>query len=93
VVVGVRVWDLQLPGSFSLKEKRSVVQSLKKRLHNEFNISAAETAHHDVHQRTELAVCVVSTDRKQANAVLQSADGMVAQEHRVRIMDSYSVFY
>jgi uncharacterized protein len=93
VVVGVRVWDLQLPGCHSLKDKRSVLQSLKKRLHNEFNVSVAETAHQDLHQRAELAACVVATDRKHANAVLQSADGLVEAEYRARITDSYSTFY
>jgi uncharacterized protein len=93
MVVGLRVWDLLLPGCFSLKEKRSVVQSLKKRLHNEFNVSVAETAHQDMHQRAELAACVVATDRKQANSVLQSSDALVEAEHRARIMDSYSTFY
>lgn len=93
MVVGLRVWELQLQACHSLKEKRAVLQSLKKRLHNEFNVSVAETAHQDVHQRAELAACVVATDRKHANAVLQSADGLVESEHRARISDSYSTFY
>jgi uncharacterized protein len=92
VVVGLRVWELQLPGCHSLKEKRAVLQSVKKRLHNEFNLSVAETAHQDVHQRAEIAACVVATDRKHASAVLQSADGLVESEHRARIMDSYTTF-
>jgi translation initiation factor IF-2 len=50
VVVGVASGS-STPGCFSLKEKRSVVKSLKDRLHNEFNVSVAETAHQDVHQR------------------------------------------
>ena len=46
MVIGVRSWELHLPGAHSLKEKRSVVKSLKQRLHNEFNLSVAETAKH-----------------------------------------------
>ena len=70
MVIGVSVWQLQIPGCASLKEKRSVIKGLKQRLHNEFNISVAETAHHDVLQRSELAACVVATDQPQANRVL-----------------------
>jgi len=41
VVVGVVVWELHIPGCASLKDKRSVVNGLKDRLHARFNVSAA----------------------------------------------------
>ncbi|MBB4637889.1 DUF503 domain-containing protein [Longimicrobium terrae] len=91
MVVGVVVWELHIPGCASLKDKRAVVKSLKDRLHARFNVSAAETAHQDLLQRAELSVAVVATDRRQAQSVLSSADGMV--EGRARIIDSYTTFY
>lgn len=93
MVVGLVVWEMQLPGCHSLKEKRSVLKSLKDRLHNQFNVSAAETAHQDVHQRAEIAACVVSGDRAHANSVLSSLDRFVEMESRVRIVDSYTTYY
>jgi uncharacterized protein YlxP (DUF503 family) len=93
VVVGVAVWELMLPGCASLKDKRQVVKGLKDRLHQRFNLSAAETALLDVHDRAELAVAVVSNDRKHAQQVLQSADRLVEEEGRARIVDSYTTFY
>jgi uncharacterized protein len=93
MVVGLVVWDLHVPGCASLKEKRQVVKSLRDRLHARFNVSAAETAHQDLLQRAEIAVCVVSGDRRQAQSVLSSADRMVEQEGRARIIDSYTTFY
>jgi uncharacterized protein YlxP (DUF503 family) len=93
VVVGVAVWELMLPGCASLKDKRQVVKSLKDRLHQRFNVSAAETALLDVHDRAEIAVSVVSNDRKHAQQVLQSADRLVEEEGRARIADSYTTFY
>ena len=93
MVVGVAVWELQLHGCSSLKEKRSVVKSLKQRLHNEFNVSVAETAHHDSLQRGELAACVVAVDQPHANSVLSAADRLVGSEYRVRIVDSYTTYY
>src|SRR5205814_3566229 len=73
VIVGVMTWELHLAGCQSLKDKRHILKSLKDRLHNRFNVSAAETAHHDVWQRAELTVCVVSTDRGHAESVLREA--------------------
>ena len=93
MVIGVSVWQLQIPGCASLKEKRSVIKGLKQRLHNEFNISVAETAHHDVLQRSELAACVVAVDQPQANRVLGEADKLVEREARARIVDSYTTYY
>src|SRR3989454_12014558 len=63
VVVGLITWELHLAACQSLKEKRHVLKSLKDRLHNRFNVSA-ETDHHDLWQRAELSVSVVSTDRE-----------------------------
>ena len=93
MVVGLVVWELMLPGCASLKDKRQVIKSLKDRLHQRFNVSAAETALQDGHARAEIAVCVVSNDRKHAQQVLQSADRMVEEEGRARIVDSYTTFY
>ena len=87
------VWDLQIPGCASLKEKRSVVKGLKDRLHARFNVSAAETGRQELHQRAELAVCVVSTDRRHAQEVLSACDQLVEAEGRARIVDSYTTFY
>src|SRR6266566_2909213 len=70
-------WELHLVACHSLKDKRHVLKSLKDRLHNRFNVSAAETAHHDLWQRAELTVCVVSNDRGHAERVLQEADRLV----------------
>ena len=93
MVVGVAVWELYIAGCQSLKDKRQVVKSLTDRLHARFNVSAAETAHQDLHQRAELAVCVVSNQRRHAQEVLSSCDRLVEMDGRARIVDSYTTFY
>lgn len=86
--MGVMVWELHLPACQSLKDKRAVIRSLKDRLHNRFNVSAAETAHHDLWQRAELTAAVVSTDRRHAESVLREADRLVAAAEGARIVDT-----
>ena len=93
MVVGVIAWELEIFGAQSLKEKRSVVKSLKDRLHDRFNVSVAETGQQDVWQRAELTACVVAGERRHADSVLQSLDRFVADEPRARIIDSYRTFY
>jgi uncharacterized protein len=93
MVIGLTVWELHLPGCGSLKEKRSVVKSLKDRLHRQFNLSVAETDLQDVLQRAEIAACVVATERRHADSVLTSADHLVESESEARIIRSEKVFY
>lgn len=92
MVIGVISWELEIFGCQSLKEKRSVVKSLKDRLHDRFNVSAAETAHQDVWQRAELTACVVAGQKKIAEQVLESADRLVAAEARARIIQTFRQF-
>ncbi len=92
MVIGVVTWELHLNGCSSLKDKRRVIKSLKDRLHNRFNVSVAETGHHERWQSAELACCVVAVDKRQAESVLSSADRLVDSEGLARILDSSTSF-
>src|SRR5207245_1162689 len=69
------------------------LKGLKDRSHNRFNVSAAATAHHDLWQRAELTVCVVSTDRGHAERVLREADRLVEGADGARIVDTATSFF
>ena len=88
MIVGLITWELHLAACHSLKEKRHIVKSLKDRLHQRFNVSAAETDHHDLWQRAELSAVVVSNDRRHAEQVLREADRLVEGADGARIVDS-----
>jgi uncharacterized protein YlxP (DUF503 family) len=49
--VGILSFELFLPESHSLKEKRMAVRSVKQHLVNKVGCSIAEVDHHDVWQR------------------------------------------
>ena len=91
--MGVITWELHLEGSRSLKDKRRVLKSLKDRLHNRFNLSAAETAHQDLWQRAELSACVVSNERGHVDSVLREADRLVAGAAGARILDTSTSYF
>jgi uncharacterized protein YlxP (DUF503 family) len=92
MVIGVRSFELHLAGAHSLKAKRSVIKSLKDRLHNEFNVSVAETGRHDAWQAAELTVCLVATDRRHAASVLEAVDRFVAASPLCRVVDTITSF-
>lgn len=60
MIIGISVFELHLPSSRSLKDKRRVVKSLIDRVHQRYRVSIAETDFHDLHQRAEIAVAVVA---------------------------------
>ena len=72
--IGVLTLELRLEQSHSLKEKRHVVESLKARLRNKFNVSVAEIDHQDLWQRFAIAAVTVSSDHVHAEKVLRSVE-------------------
>ena len=70
MIVGIGLIELYLPGSHSLKDKRSVVKSLTARLHHEFNMSCSEVDHQDVWQSAAIGVAVVSNDAAHVQEVM-----------------------
>ncbi len=77
MVVASQTWELSLPGCSSLKEKRSVIRSLRDRLRANFNVSVSETGLQDVHARAELSIALVASDGRQAESVLDKTDHFV----------------
>jgi uncharacterized protein YlxP (DUF503 family) len=93
--VGVSVIQLYLPGSHSLKAKRSVVKSLTARIHREFNVSCSEVEHHDVWQSAALGVAMVSNDPAHIQQVMAHILSWIERNRPdVEIMDqSVEIFH
>jgi uncharacterized protein len=72
--VGVLTLELRLENSFSLKDKRQVVRSLKDRLRRKFNVAVAEIDYQELWQRAALAAVTVSSDHSYAEKLLQSVE-------------------
>ena len=71
MVIAYALFDLHLPGCRGLKEKRMIVKSLKSRIRNEFEVSAAEVSDQDLHQRARLGVAAVGPDQQRLDALMQ----------------------
>lgn len=92
MVIAYAVYDLNLPGCRGLKDKRMVLRSLKSRIRNKFEVSVAETAHQDRHQRAELSVAVVGPDQPPLDALLQEILGFVESNFDGPILDYRNEF-
>lgn len=80
MIIGVLRVELSLPGSNSLKDKRRLLKSLLDRLHQSFNVSAAEIDHQDDWRHAGVAVSTVSSEAAHANSVLSKVLTVVERE-------------
>ena len=92
MVIAYALFDLHLPGCRSLKEKRSIVKSLKTRIRNEFEVSAAEVDHQDLLQRASIGVSAVGQDQAPLDAVLQHILRFVEQNLDGEILEYRNEF-
>ncbi len=70
MTVGVARLAFRLYEIHSLKEKRSIVKSLIEKSRNRFNVSVAEVADQDVHQRAAIGIAVIGNDSRVLNSLL-----------------------
>jgi hypothetical protein len=93
MVIGVCTIELYLPENHSLKGKRQIVNSLKGKLKNRFNISIAEIDHHDVWQRATLGVAMINKDRRYVESELSKILNFIeASQYASYIMDYTAEF-
>jgi uncharacterized protein YlxP (DUF503 family) len=72
--VGIYSFELFLPESRSLKDKRMVVRSVKAQLQNRVGCSIAEVDHHDTWQRARLTLACVTRQASEAERLLDEAE-------------------
>jgi len=79
--------DLRLTNhARSLKEKRSVIRSLKEKLQRKFGVSVAEVGSHDLWQRCTLGVAYVSEKKRQAQAVLDTVIHFIENSNDLEVV-------
>jgi len=88
VLVALERFDLRIPGCGSLKEKRHVVKTLTNAIRSKFNVSVAEVDHHDLWQRTAIAVATVAGEQYHARRVLHEVEKLVDRWGEVELIES-----
>lgn len=80
MITGALVVELRLPGNQSLKGKRQVVKSLIARLHNRYNVSAAEIDENDRWQTAVIGVACVSNNAAHAREILDNVVAFIESD-------------
>lgn len=85
--VGVCRVELFINGSFSLKDRRRVVDSVKQRLRNRFNVSVAELSEDSQWQRGSLGISCVARDEQSVESLLHQILEFIENDDRVEVTD------
>lgn len=85
--IGVLIVDIHIPLNNSLKGKRMVLQSLKRRIRTKFNVSVSETGSQDLWQRAHLSIAIVGSDKRVIDSTLLAVKKFILKESRIEILD------
>jgi uncharacterized protein YlxP (DUF503 family) len=88
MLVAVERFDLRIPACGSLKEKRHVVKTLTNGIRSKFNVAVAEVDHHELWQRTTIAVAAVAGEAYHARRVMHEVEKLVDRWAEVEVIDA-----
>ncbi len=77
--VGVGRYEIFIPDSSSLKDKRQVLRSITTTVRKKFNVAIAEVDHQDLWQRSAFGVSCVAESGLQCRKVLQEVEKAIAR--------------
>ena len=86
MVIGLLRVEAHVPRAQSLKDKRSVVHSLKDQLRGRFNIAVAEIDPNETWQRAALGIATVGTDRTYVSGLLREVSEWLRQTRLVELI-------
>jgi uncharacterized protein YlxP (DUF503 family) len=78
---------LRLHDTRSLKDRRVIVQSVRRRLRNRFNVAVAEIGPADQWREVELGLALVGSDRAVVDSELEAITRFLDRDVRFEMVD------
>lgn len=89
MIVGLCTVELFIPDGRSLKDKRRILQSLKTRVRDKFNVSIAEVGEQDLWQKAILGLACVANESAHVNQVLDQVVNLMRAVPAVQLVRSH----
>jgi len=86
MTIGILKLSLFIPQSSSLKDRRMVLNSLKAKLRNSFNVAVTQIDDEDKWQRATLAVVGAENNPASVNRTLSAVVNFVESFHSVELL-------
>ncbi len=82
-----RVLSFKIYDSYSLKDKRSTVKSLIKRIHNRYNVSIAEVGEQDMLNVSKIGIAITSSSQLIAQQTLDAIIEEIEARYEIEIFE------
>jgi hypothetical protein len=92
MVIGLVTASISIPEARSLKDKRSVLRSLKDRILNSMNVSVAEVGKQDAWQFSDLAFVTVGADRENVQGRISELSRVLHGNPRYVLLSLHTEF-
>ncbi len=79
--------EFRIPGCRGLKERRGILEPLKKRLRRDLNLSVSELEPRNSPDRARLGIAAVVEHRAAGDAQLEKIRSLVDREHRLDLLE------
>lgn len=86
MTIGFLKLDIYLPGANSMKDKRSVVNSIKNRVRNKYNVSIAEIGANNYWGKVSLGIATVNDSYNIVSNTLDDIEKFIETNFSVVIM-------
>lgn len=86
-MIGVLTLQIIYPQVLSLKEKRSIIQSLFTKVRKTFNVAIAETDFQDLWQKSEVGVVTINSSTDHLQRTLDYVVNFIGEGSDLQIID------
>ncbi len=87
MLLGICTINLYFPDSHSLKDKRSIIKSIKLRIRNKFNVSVSEINNYDLWKNTTLGIACIGNEKRYLNGVLNEVIKLIEQQNKLQVIN------
>jgi uncharacterized protein YlxP (DUF503 family) len=86
MLLGTCTVNLYFPDSHSLKDKRSIIKSIKLRIRNNFNVSVSEINNYDLWKNTTLGIACIGNEKRYLNSVLNEVIKFIEHQNKLQVI-------
>ncbi len=87
MIVGILAVQVSIYEALTLKDKRSVIKSLKDRIGNKYNVSIAEVGDNDRIKSSLLGIALICNDSRFAQSTLSSVVDFIRKIPQLTLVD------
>jgi len=86
MIVSAVVVKILITDSYTLKDRRSVVNSLKTRVRNKFNVSVAEVDNGKQRNLCEIGIAAVGNDNRMVEEMVSKTVNFMEEDLRIQVL-------